>query len=40
MANREPLTAEELAQSSRIDTDQASSLDSLVARIRQHLPGV
>jgi aminoglycoside phosphotransferase family enzyme/predicted kinase len=38
LASREPLGAGELAQSKRIDTDQAASLDGLVKHIRQHLP--
>lgn len=39
-ASREALTAEEQTHSKRIDTHDASSLDSLVERIRQHLPGL
>ncbi|MFZ6050210.1 AAA family ATPase [Pseudomonas sp. CR3202] len=37
--HREPLDAAEQARSKRIDTDQEASLDSLVERIRAHLPG-
>jgi hypothetical protein len=40
LASREALDASEQAQSKRIDTDQAASLDGLVELIRQHLPGV
>ncbi len=39
LTNREPLDAAEQVRSKRIDTDQESSLDSLVERIRAHLPG-
>ncbi|MFC5695066.1 AAA family ATPase [Pseudomonas sp. GCM10022186] len=39
LTNREPLDVAEQARSKRIDTDQESSLDSLVERIRAHLPG-
>nr|WP_251702269.1 AAA family ATPase [Pseudomonas boanensis] len=38
-ASREALDASEQTQSKRIDTDQEASLDNLVERIRQHLPG-
>ncbi|AYF90099.1 hypothetical protein D6Z43_24230 [Pseudomonas sp. DY-1] len=40
LLSREPLDTVEQAQSKRIDTDQAASLDGLVELIRQHLPGV
>ncbi|WP_375741459.1 AAA family ATPase [Pseudomonas boanensis] len=39
-ASREALDASEQTQSKRIDTDQEASLDNLVERIRQHLPGL
>lgn len=39
-AAREPLDAEELAQSKHVDTHDSASLDSLVERIRQRLPGI
>ncbi|MEX6503982.1 AAA family ATPase [Pseudomonas zhanjiangensis] len=39
-ASREALSEDELAHSKRVDTDQSASLDSLVARIRQRLPGL
>ncbi|UYP31390.1 bifunctional aminoglycoside phosphotransferase/ATP-binding protein [Pseudomonas sp. Z8(2022)] len=39
-ANREPLDADELAHSKRVDTHEGASLDSLVERIRQRLPGL
>src|SRR5690606_17355673 len=39
-ANREPLDADELAHSKRVDTHESASLDSLVERIRQRLPGL
>ncbi len=37
---REPLDAEQQAHSKRVDTHEAASLDSLVARIRDRLPGL
>lgn len=36
---REPLTAAELECSWRVDTHEAKSLDTLISRIRQRLPG-
>ncbi len=39
-ANREPLTAEELLLSKRVETNESGTLDALVAHIRQHLPGL
>jgi aminoglycoside phosphotransferase family enzyme/predicted kinase len=39
-ATREPLDAQEQAHSKRVDTHQAASLDSVVARIRDRLPGL
>ena len=39
-ANREPLDAEEQSHSKRVDTHDSASLDSLVERIRQRLPGI
>jgi aminoglycoside phosphotransferase family enzyme/predicted kinase len=39
-ANREPLTAEEVLSSKRVETNVASDLDGLVAHIRQCLPGL
>jgi predicted kinase len=39
-ASREALDAEELDHSKRVDTHDSASLDSLVARIRQRLPGL
>ncbi|WP_137888260.1 AAA family ATPase [Pseudomonas sp. 2FE] len=39
-ANREALDVEELAHSKRVDTHESASLDSLIARIRQRLPGL
>jgi hypothetical protein len=39
-AGREPLDEAELTHSGRIDTHEAASLDGLVERIRQHLPGI
>jgi hypothetical protein len=39
-AGREPLGSEELRQATRVDTHDAASLDGLVARLRQLLPGL
>ena len=39
-AQREPLTAEELLLSKRVETNQSGTLDALVAQIRQRLPGL
>ncbi|HSC83483.1 MAG TPA: AAA family ATPase [Pseudomonas sp.] len=39
-AKREALNDEEQAHSKRVDTHQAASLDSLIERIRQRLPGL
>lgn len=39
-AHREPLTAEELLLSKRVETNQSGTLDALVAQIRQRLPGL
>lgn len=39
-AKREPLSDEEQAHSKRVDTHEAASLDSLIERIRQRLPGL
>ncbi len=39
-ASREPLNAEELAHTKRVDTHESASLDSLIERIRQRLPGL
>jgi len=39
-ASREALDTEELDHSKRVDTHDSASLDSLVARIRQRLPGL
>ncbi|WAF85088.1 AAA family ATPase [Metapseudomonas otitidis] len=39
-ASREALDSEEQAHSTRVDTHQAKSLDTLVERIRQFLPGL
>ena len=39
-ANREPLSEAELLLSRRVDTHDATSLDTLVAAIRQRLPGL
>ncbi|MEK1905382.1 MAG: AAA family ATPase [Pseudomonas sp.] len=38
--NREALSDDELAHSKRVDTHEAASLDSLIERIRQRLPGL
>lgn len=37
---REPLDAEEQLHSGRVDTHESASLDSLIERIRQKLPGI
>lgn len=39
-ASREALNDDELAHSKRVETHQSASLDGLVARIRQRLPGL
>jgi aminoglycoside phosphotransferase family enzyme/predicted kinase len=39
-ASQEPLTPTEKDHSWKVDTNDASSLDSLIARIRQRLPGL
>ncbi|RJG10474.1 hypothetical protein D3879_20980 [Pseudomonas cavernicola] len=39
-ASREALSAEEQAHSKRVDTHESASLDSLIMRIRQRLPGL
>ena len=39
-ASREALSDEERQQSKRVDTHDASSLDSLIGRIRHYLPGL
>ncbi|GGJ99715.1 bifunctional aminoglycoside phosphotransferase/ATP-binding protein [Pseudomonas matsuisoli] len=39
-ASREPLSAFEQERSKRVDTNDASSVDSLIQRIRQKLPGL
>jgi predicted kinase len=39
-AAREPLDDEEVIHSKRVDTHDSASLDSLVERIRQRLPGI
>ncbi len=39
-AGREALSDAELLQSKRVDTHDAASLDSLIERIRHHLPGL
>ena len=39
-ATREPLTAEEVLRSKHVETNVSSDLDSLVAHIRQRLPGL
>ncbi|MNG09897.1 hypothetical protein D3C84_933370 [compost metagenome] len=40
MTSREPLSDDEQAHSKRVDTHDSASLDSLVERIRQRLPGL
>jgi hypothetical protein len=39
-ASREPLSEAELIHSKRVDTHESASLDSLITRIRQRLPGL
>ena len=39
-AQREPLTAEELLLSKRVETNQSGTLDALVEQIRQRMPGL
>jgi aminoglycoside phosphotransferase family enzyme/predicted kinase len=39
-ASREALDAEELAQTKQVNTHESASLDSLIERIRQRLPGL
>lgn len=39
-ASREALTEDELLHSKRVDTHESASLDTLIARIRQRLPGL
>ncbi|KTC63708.1 hypothetical protein AO262_21300 [Pseudomonas fluorescens ABAC62] len=39
-ATRDPLTAEELLLSKRVETNQSGTLDAVVAQIRQRLPGL
>ncbi|PVZ31218.1 bifunctional aminoglycoside phosphotransferase/ATP-binding protein [Pseudomonas sp. CC120222-01a] len=39
-ASREPLDAQELALSTRIDTQEASGMDQVIDQIRQRLPGL
>ncbi|NER59214.1 AAA family ATPase [Pseudomonas sp. MAFF212428] len=39
-ADRDPLSAEELLQSKRVETNESGSLDELVKQIRQRLPGL
>jgi len=39
-AHRDPLTAEELLLSKRVETNESGTLDALVAHIRQRLPGL
>lgn len=39
-ASREALSAEELLQSKRVETNESESLDKLVEQIRQRLPGL
>ncbi|WP_297844171.1 bifunctional aminoglycoside phosphotransferase/ATP-binding protein [Pseudomonas sp.] len=39
-ANREPLAADEILRSKRVETNNSSDLDGLVAHIRQRLPGL
>ena len=39
-ASREALSEQELLHSKRVDTHESASLDTLIARIRQRLPGV
>jgi uncharacterized protein len=39
-ASREPLDAEELAQSTRVDTQDANNMNKVIEQIRQRLPGL
>ena len=39
-ASRDPLSAEELLLSKRVETNESGTLDALVAHVRQHLPGL
>lgn len=39
-AGRDPLSAEELLQSKRVETNESASLDTLIEQIRQRLPGL
>jgi predicted kinase len=39
-ATRDPLSAEELLLSKRVETNESGTLDALVAHIRQRLPGL
>ncbi len=39
-ASRDPLGAEELLLSKRVETNESGTLDALVAHVRQHLPGL
>ena len=39
-ASREPLDAQELVQSTRVDTQSAGSMDQVIEQIRQRLPGL
>ncbi|MNO58394.1 hypothetical protein D3C76_489500 [compost metagenome] len=39
-ASREPLSAQELVQSTRVDTQSAGSMDQVIEQIRQRLPGL
>jgi uncharacterized protein len=39
-ASREPLDAQELVNSTRIDTQEASGMDQVIDQIRQRLPGL
>jgi len=38
--NLEPLSPEEIAQSYRVDTHDAATLDNLISQIRKRLPGL
>jgi len=39
-ANREALTPEEILRSKRVQTNESGTLDTVVAQIRQRLPGL
>jgi predicted kinase len=39
-ASREPLSAEELLRSKRVETNVSSDLDNLIDNLRQRLPGL